>query len=244
MRTLLIDGDAVTWSVAFRPPALAAELATKKVRKLMGELTAERAVIAFGDPSRRYFRHDLIPAYKARRSPQPAGYGDAFAAIAAMGQPYMIRWLPGLEADDVLGILATHPAMAGERVIVSNDKDLLSVPGTYHDFAKDRAGAVLQVPPQVADWRHLYQTLTGDGSDGYGGCPGIGPAKACRIIDSEGDPAEWWPRVVEAFAAKGLTEADALLQARLARVLRATDYDVATRQVRLWTPAPAGAVTP
>jgi DNA polymerase-1 len=62
----------------------------------------------------------------------------------------------------------------------------------------------------------MYQTLVGDTSDGYPGCPGIGPVKAEKVL---GMPPNWQD-VVGAYRAAKLTEADALVQARVARILR------------------------
>jgi DNA polymerase-1 len=42
--------------------------------------------------------------------------------------------------------------------------------------------------------------------------------------------------VVAAFESKGLTEEDALVQARVARICRASDYDFKTKEVKLWNP--------
>ena len=44
-------------------------------------------------------------------------------------------------------------------------------------------------------------------------------------------------RVVSAFKDKGLTEEDALVNARLARILTADDYDFDKRQPKLWSPS-------
>jgi len=43
-----------------------------------------------------------------------------------------------------------------------------------------------------------------------------------------------WPVVVAAFEKQGLTEDDALVQARLARILRPNDYD--GESITLWQP--------
>jgi len=42
---------------------------------------------------------------------------------------------------------------------------------------------------------------------------------------------------VAAFESRGLTEEDALIQARVARILRADDYDFKESQPILWSPA-------
>ena len=45
-----------------------------------------------------------------------------------------------------------------------------------------------------------------------------------------------WSTVVKAFEDKGLTEDDALLNARLARILTIDDYDTTRQEPILWTP--------
>ena len=47
-----------------------------------------------------------------------------------------------------------------------------------------------------------------------------------------------WATVVKAFESKGLTEEDALLNARLAKILTHEDYDAKRQEPKLWTPTP------
>jgi DNA polymerase-1 len=89
----------------------------------------------------------------------------------------------------------------------------------------------MDVSEREADRNHMIQTLTGDRTDGYPGCPGIGPARAEKIVDGG------WDAVVDAYVKAGLNEATALTQARLARILRKGDYVRKTGLVKLWTPA-------
>jgi hypothetical protein len=44
----------------------------------------------------------------------------------------------------------------------------------------------------------------------------------------------YWEAVVAAFEKAKLTEADALVQAQVARICRASDYDFKTKKVKLW----------
>ena len=81
---------------------------------------------------------------------------------------------------------------------------------------------------------HLIQCLSGDQTDGYGGVPGIGVKRAAPLFDKEGYS---WKTAVKAFTDKGLTEEDALLNARLAKILTIDDYDTTKQEVILWTPA-------
>ena len=81
---------------------------------------------------------------------------------------------------------------------------------------------------------HYIQTLAGDQTDGYGGVPGIGVKRAAALFEEEGYT---WETVVKAFKSKGLGEEDALMNARLAKILTCEDYDPINRRVIPWTPA-------
>jgi DNA polymerase-1 len=141
---------------------------------------------------------------------------------------------PTMEADDIMGILSTHPTLVpGRKVTVSEDKDLATIPGWLWNPAKDRKPHLIS--EDYADYFHMYQTLVGDSTDNYKGCPGVGPVKADKLI-KDAHPADLWELVVSAYEAKGLTEEDALLQARLARISRAEDYDFKGGKVILWNP--------
>lgn len=240
MRTLLIDGDAVAWNIAYHPERVYERTVSWVVRQLR-DLEATRALIALSDGTGKYFRHEIFPGYKPNRSPRPPQIEDAYNALRA---EFEYRAVPGLEADDVLGILGTSPTLRGERVILSRDKDLRSVPGFhYNPFQKDPPPNVVRITAREADYNHLYQTLVGEGSgDGYKGCPGVGPKKVLGIL--YGEPVLWWKQVVLAFLRAGQAEEDALLQARLARIVRSTEYDYATRKVIPWTPDRIGFVPP
>ena len=132
--------------------------------------------------------------------------------------------MPTLEADDALGIYATRNPGA---IVVSPDKDLRQIPGLLYDYKE----TVTITPEEGAKW-HLIQTLAGDATDGYGGCPSYGIRRAAALLDEKGYS---WKTVVEAFESKDMTEEDALRNARLARILTKDDYDDKTG-VKLWTP--------
>ena len=83
-----------------------------------------------------------------------------------------------------------------------------------------------------AKW-HLFQALAGDQTDGYSGVPGIGVKRATTLFDESGYS---WKTVLKAFTDKGLTEYDAITNARLARILTVDDYDFKNKRPILWTP--------
>lgn len=172
------------------------------------------------------FRKDLDPTYKANRASlrKPVGF-KAFREQVVEKYPSFSQ--PGLEADDCLGILATK-FIAKSPIIVSDDKDLMQIPGKHLVN-----GAIVSVSKEEGDYLHMKQTLTGDAVDGYPGCPGIGPKTAEKLL-ADGNH---WEAVIKAYTKAGLTEADALLQARLARILQVEDWDEKKRKPILWNPS-------
>jgi DNA polymerase-1 len=193
------------------------------------ELTGSKnAVMCFSDyPS---FRYDLYPDYKANRvgKRKPLGLRDLRLWVE---QHYETRTMVGLEGDDVLAILATNGGYSNP-IIVSPDKDMRTVPCQL--LAKDELESITS----KAAFRHwMLQTLTGDQADNYPGIKGCGPVKAEKILGDEEDPVKLWASVVEAYRKAGLTFSDALLNARLARILRHGDYDYRTGEVKLWDPS-------
>jgi DNA polymerase-1 len=148
---------------------------------------------------------------------------------------------PGLEGDDVLGILATSKTLVkGPRVAVTLDKDMKSIPC---DNYNSKTGSLTTISEREADAFHLRQTLTGDTTDGYPGCPGIGPVKADKFLEHFLDDNShmtilqaWKDIIVPAYVKAGLNESVALTQARVARICRNTDYNYKKKEVILWQP--------
>lgn len=205
----------------------------------------DRLVFALTDDHN--FRKDILPTYKHNRLGvrKPICYRAMREYVA---ERYQVYQRPGLEGDDVLGILGTGRIIQGEKVIVSVDKDMLQVPGEHLRYdVKEKGFTACTVTEAEGDRFHLYQTLTGDTTDGYTGCPGIGPVKAEKILDGAVEActpwaderrvnAEMWSAVLGAYEKAGLSEAVALQQAQVARICRANNYNFRERRVRPWTP--------
>lgn len=245
----LIDGDIIAykhasaaevpcqwtedlWTLhAHASPAKAA--IDDEIERLANDVGASTVVVAVSDPGN--FRKELYPEYKANRTKRPPIILRELKAYLV--EEYQAYSRPNLEADDILGILATHSTLvrADLRVIVSIDKDFLGVPAALWNWNATPKG-IKHVSRHEADRWHLIQTLTGDTTDNYPGCPGIGPVKAAALVDKALASSDPWPVIVEAFVKAGLTEADALLQARLARILRADEYDFKAKRPKLWRP--------
>lgn len=149
--------------------------------------------------------------------------------------------LPTLEADDVIGLMATKPVLqaypsvgCSRRIVCSTDKDFGCVPGKRYNWDKPELG-VVDVSPFEARRFHMLQTLTGDTTDGYPGCKGVGPVKAEAVLKGLAEPVEMWEAVVAAYKKAGLGEETALQQARCAFILQHGSW-TPKGGVKLWEP--------
>lgn len=177
-----------------------------------------------------YFRAALAADYKGGRpGRKPLCYADLRELCDS---EYKTISFPHIEADDVMGIMATKPDRKRSYIIVSQDKDMMCIPGALSRDGRE----VMHITPAGADYFHMYQTLVGDPVDNFKGVPGIGPKKAEKLLNTCPTPEWWWGAVVAAYEKAKLTEADALTQARLARILRFSDWDHDNKQPILWTP--------
>jgi DNA polymerase-1 len=197
--------------------------ATKReLTKLENKLGSFTSIILFFSDSVN-FRKKILASYKGHRNrKKPCGYKRV---IEALRKEYKVIIKPTLEADDTMGIYATkYPG----NIIASPDKDMRQIPGLLYNF--DETFTI--DPAEGAKW-HLIQTMAGDQTDGYGGVPGIGIKRAETLFKDKGYS---WKTVVSAFEEKDLTEEDALINARLARILTYEDYDFNKKEPILWTP--------
>tara|TARA_Y100001960_G_C14784209_1_gene890271 strand:+ start:13551 stop:14402 length:852 start_codon:yes stop_codon:yes gene_type:complete len=206
------------------------------------------------------WRKSVLPSYKDNRKDvrKPLGLNWLKQGIASHYESFQ---RPTLEADDVMGILATWDAYKPDfrKVIVSEDKDMKTIPAWIFNPAKDVQP--WQQSLEAADRYHMLQTLTGDVTDGYAGCQGVGAVLAEEMLDGQlkfvatehvfksgarkgqsevrwvKEPSEsMWATVLSCYLKAGLTEADAIQQARVARICRASDYNFKDKEVKLWLP--------
>jgi len=274
-RTLLIDGDVVVYQ-----RASAAELAVdwggglwtlwshedqaigaldEYIDRLKEKLEADHVVLALTDADTNW-RKDIYPPYKSNRKNVRKPLLHSFLREYVLDN-YDCYLRPRLEGDDVLGILATSKRLVtGEKVIVSVDKDMKTIPGLFYD-AGDPDQGIIEITQEEADRNHLIQALSGDATDGYPGCPGVGSKKAAELLaEPYVEVEEWyvlksgknkgetrskwvkeptdslWEAIVSQYEKAGLNEEFALQMARVARILRNTDYDFNKKEPKLWNP--------
>lgn len=246
--TALIDGDMVAFRIAAGCDTVimwddmihtthidvetCQRLLRAEVERIMEATGASAA--RFAVSARRNFRYDLFPDYKGNRKStrKPTGLGDLLQYGIDNFDGFR---KDGLEADDVLGIWQTR-SPKGSTIIVSGDKDMRTIPGKHYNPLKPGEG-IVTVSQAQGDRTHMLQTLTGDATDNIPGCPGCGPVTAEKTLPPLGSHlVDLWEAVVDFYIKKGLTPEDALLNARLTRILQKPDYDFETGTVIYWEP--------
>lgn len=212
-------------------PALMKHTAMEWIDNVMSDLDGDKYTICLSDDLDN-FRTSVDPSYKQSRTSMERPV-ELYEIKEWMAETLPTKSAPLLEADDVMGILATKP-VSEDRIIVSDDKDMRTVPALVYHPNRPKNG-VMQVSELDAIRFHFWQTVVGDVVDGYPGCHGIGPASEyAEDILASHDEEEAWDNVLMAYSAKRLTESEAVVQARLAFILRDGYYP--DKAVRLWDP--------
>ena len=166
----------------------------KSILKILDEQQPDFFAAVF-DTREPTFRHQIYPEYKATREKMPDEMSEQLPRIRQVLETLNIPIIevPGLEADDVMGILAKIAEQQHiDAYLVTGDKDFMQL---VNDAVKmyyikrladepeilDREGVVVKlgVPPEkVID----FFSLTGDSSDNIPGVPQIGPKTAETLL--------------------------------------------------------------
>ena len=188
-------------------------------------------------------RHEMFPDYKAQREEMPEDIATAIPNVKrllkAMNVPMLEK--DGLEADDIIGILATQADQRGlETFMVTPDKDFGQLVTEHVKIYKPgRAGADTEIlgvkeicerwgierPAQVID----ILALMGDAVDNIPGVKGFGEKTATALIQQFGSVENLLANVDQLKGKqKEKLEAsrdDAILSKRLATIFTDASFD-------------------
>ncbi|MFN0164504.1 MAG: DNA polymerase I [Burkholderiales bacterium] len=169
------------------------------LRKLKADYQADRLACVF-DAKGPTFRDAIFADYKAQRAPMPEDLvrqiEPIHALVRALGWPLLM--VEGVEADDVIGTLASQAAAQGmETLISTGDKDLAQLVGPHvrliNTMVKPGAAPEVLDPPGVKAKFGVpperiidYLTLTGDAVDNVPGVDKVGPKTAAKWIAEYG----------------------------------------------------------
>ncbi len=219
-RLFLFDGTAVAYRSHFAMmrsglsapdgrPTGATYGFTMALRRILREEAPDLVAVAL-DAKGPTFRHERYAEYKATRERAPEEMieqlEDIRRIIAAHG--VQLFEIPGYEADDVIGTLATRAREAGHEVrIVTGDKDMMQLVDPdlrLHNIFKPGVDLVIEGPEEVeakfgTTPDHVIDVLAimGDASDNVPGVKGIGEKGAKKLIAEFGSVAGMLERIEE-----------------------------------------------
>lgn len=209
-RLLLIDGHSMAYRAFFALPAEnfatttgqptnAVYGFTSMLINLLKEYNPTHVAVAF-DVSRKSFRTDMFPEYKATRSKSPDEFKGQVELIKEVLDSMAIKRLEkdGYEADDLIATLATEASAAGFGTeIVTGDRDsfaLVSSSVTVLYPKKGVSDLAVMTPAAIEEKYKLtpaqypdFAALRGDPSDNLPGIPGVGEKTAQKWINEYGN---------------------------------------------------------
>ncbi|HIE88453.1 MAG: DNA polymerase I [bacterium] len=162
------------------------------IRKLIAEYPDSHIAVVF-DAKGKSFRNEIYKDYKANRPPMPDELRSQIEPIhniiRLMGLPILV--VDHVEADDVIGTLATQATAKKMDVLVSTgDKDMaqlvtphVTLINTMTDTLMDGPGVEEKFGVR-ADQIIDYLALVGDTSDNIPGVPKCGPKTAVKWLQS------------------------------------------------------------
>jgi DNA polymerase-1 len=205
---LAIDGPFVLYRSFFALPDSITGADAHPVNALLGAVNLilriaadcdpRAIVVCFGAEAGAY-RVDLYPGYHAQRPPVPDALGWQFEQAPALFDAFgwSSKSSDELEADDLLGSLATAEADAGGRaLIMTGDRDMYQCASERVSvvFLKQKSAGFEEVDPAEVEARYGipprlvpdFIALRGDPSDGLPGAPGIGAKTATTLLQAHG----------------------------------------------------------
>lgn len=202
-RLYLIDGSAYLYRAFHAIPSLSTSAGVPTnavygfVTMIMKFLRAEaptHVAMVFDAPGAT-FRDELFPDYKANRSAMPDELVSQLPLVRRAVDALQLAVLTekGVEADDVIGTLATRAVGEGaEVVIVTGDKDFQQLVGpqtTLLDTMRDKRTGEAEVRERYGvapeRWTDIVG-LMGDSIDNIPGVRGIGEKTAVALMRHAG----------------------------------------------------------
>jgi DNA polymerase-1 len=206
---MLLDGHSLAYRAFFALPAENFKTATGQTTNAVYGFTsmlinllrdeAPTHVAAAFDVSRKTFRSELFPDYKAQRAKSPEEFGGQVEltkdVLGALGIPVMA--IEGYEADDIIATLATQAEGRGfDVLVVTGDRDSLQLVDDAVTVLYPKRGVseLTRFTPEEVEAKYGVTpaqypdiaALRGDNSDNLPGVPGVGDKTAAKWIRQYG----------------------------------------------------------
>ncbi|MCL1095315.1 DNA polymerase I [Shewanella kaireitica] len=196
---VLVDGSSYLYRAYYAPPHLtnskgeatgAVYGVINMLRSLLNQYKPSQMAVVF-DAKGKTFRNDMYSEYKAQRPPMPDDLRGQIAPlhqiIKALGLPLVC--IPGVEADDVIGTIATQASKEGRAVLISTgDKDMAQLVDENVTLINTMTNTVMG-PAEVTEKFGVgpeliidLLALQGDKADNIPGLPGVGEKTALAML--------------------------------------------------------------
>ncbi len=263
-RFIIIDGNALIHRAFHALPPLTTKNGqlvnavygfTTILLKVIREFKPTHLAVTY-DVSKKTFRHQAYPDYKAKRKKQP----DELYAQIPLSKKIVeslkipIYEQPGYEADDVIGTLTANKNVDRpdiETIIVTGDLDalqLIDANTKVHTMRKGFADTVTYdgrmveekfglKPKQIID----LKALAGDASDNIPGVSGIGQQTATKLLQKFGSVEKIYEKLennedcFKNFRSRAVDllkkyKSNAFLSKKLATIVKTVPLDFSLKQ--------------
>ncbi len=200
---ILVDGSSYLYRAYYAPPHLtnskgeatgAVYGVINMLRSLINQYQPSQMAVVF-DAKGKTFRNDMYSEYKAQRPPMPDDLRSQIEPlhriIKALGLPLVC--ISGVEADDVIGTIATQASKEGRAVLISTgDKDMAQLVDENVTLINTMTNTIMG-PAEVTEKFGVgpeliidLLALQGDKADNIPGLPGVGEKTALAMLTGVG----------------------------------------------------------
>ncbi len=209
-RLLLVDGHSLAYRAFFALPVENFSTSTGQTTNavygftsmlinLLRDEAPTHLAVAF-DVSKRTFRTEEYPEYKAGRATAPAEFAGQVdlvkEVLAALRVTVVTR--EGYEADDVIATITGQARAQGlDVLVVSGDRDAFQLvdEGTTVLYPRKGVSDLARMTPDAVEEKYGVRperygdlaALVGESSDNLPGVPGVGPKTAAKWLAAHGD---------------------------------------------------------
>ncbi|MEC4725892.1 DNA polymerase I [Shewanella sp. D64] len=204
---VLVDGSSYLYRAYYAPPHLtnskgeatgAVYGVINMLRSLLNQYKPDQMAVVF-DAKGKTFRNDMYEDYKAQRPPMPDDLRTQIEPlhniIRALGLPLIC--VSGVEADDVIGTIATQASKEGRAVLISTgDKDMAQLVDENVTLINTMTNTIMG-PAEVTEKFGVgpeliidLLALQGDKADNIPGLPGVGEKTAVAMLTGAGSVAQ------------------------------------------------------
>jgi len=179
-----VDADLVLYASCYanedNPLSYCLNAITKTVERIIKRTEADTCILYLTGKGNYREAVATISPYKAGRPPKPTHFQEAKDFLINKKGALLVE---GMEADDMLGIMASQMEEGDKYILASYDKDLDMIPCTHYVWSSKKREERWYEVEDPAGMRFFYtQLLTGDSTDNIAGLFKMTGKKAMKKI--------------------------------------------------------------